>query len=147
MAVVANVDADIGKLRLEDRIAEIARSEIEFFPETRRAMGNMMLSIFAEIFAVGIDNRGRVVVDTLQVFFINRNNQSHAAALRDFPHQLNRWTVRNLLDHAVPARRLLGAEVRPRKDLLHTKNLHVLACGFLDEFQMFLNSIPLDFFQ
>src|SRR5213592_3442265 len=64
MTIVANIDTDVGKLRLEDRITEVARFEIELFPETRRAMGNMMLPVFSEIFAIGIDDRGSVVVDT-----------------------------------------------------------------------------------
>src|SRR5579863_1289185 len=44
MAVVADVYADLAVLGLEHRITEIAGAEIEFLPETRQAMRNMVLA-------------------------------------------------------------------------------------------------------
>src|SRR6266478_2195591 len=103
MAIVADIYADIRELSFEDRIAEITGFEIELLPKAWRAMGNVMFSIFPEILAVGINNGGGIVVDTFDVFFVNRNNQRHAVLLRDFAHELNGRPVRDFLDHTVPA--------------------------------------------
>src|ERR1700676_5145272 len=47
MPVVTNVHAHASVLRFEDRITEIAWSEIKFFPESGMAMRDVMLAILA----------------------------------------------------------------------------------------------------
>src|SRR5262249_3379368 len=49
MAIVADINADIRKLRFEHRVSKIARLEVELLPEPRRAMRDVVLAIFAEI--------------------------------------------------------------------------------------------------
>ena len=65
VAVVADVDADLGEAEVEDRIAEVAGTEIELLPESRRDVRDVGLAIFAEIAAVVVDDGGGVVVDAL----------------------------------------------------------------------------------
>src|SRR5205807_2017907 len=64
MPVIADVDANVGILRLEDGITEIARLEVELLPEPGSAVRDMILAILAEVPAVGVDHGGGVVVDT-----------------------------------------------------------------------------------
>src|SRR5208283_124447 len=61
VAIVADVDADPGVARLEHRIAEVARREVELLPEARVAVGNMVLAVLAQVAAVGVDDGGGVV--------------------------------------------------------------------------------------
>src|SRR5262249_14713934 len=63
VAVVAYVHANVGELRLEDRIAEIARSEIKLLPKTGSTVWDVVLAIFAQVFAVRIDYGSGVVID------------------------------------------------------------------------------------
>src|SRR5205823_763140 len=55
MAVVADVDADPRKARLEGRITQIAGPEIKLFPESGQTMRDVCLAILAEIRAIGIN--------------------------------------------------------------------------------------------
>ena len=52
-------------------------------------MRNVRLAIFAEIFSVGVDDRGGVVVDAGLLFLVDRNNDHHAVLLRHVLHQLD----------------------------------------------------------
>src|SRR6266550_6918007 len=60
-------------------------------------------------------------------------------ALRHFLHQARRWPIWDLLHGIVPPRILLGAEIRPRENLLHAHYLHTLASGLLEQLQMLLD--------
>src|SRR5262245_20027754 len=66
---------------------------------------------------------------------------------RCLAHEVDRRTIRNLFDHSVPSSRLLCAEVRARKDLLHAENLDALARGFGDQLEMLLDRLTLDRFE
>ena len=145
--IVADVDADIGELRLEDGITQIPGFEIKLLPESRRAMRNVMLPIFPEVLAVGIDDGRRVVIDALDVLFVNRNDDRHAVFPGGLAHELNRGTVGNFLDHAVPARRLLCTEVRTGEDFLHAQDLCALSRSLIDQLQMFLDGLVFDFLE
>src|SRR6267154_1955329 len=57
MAVVADVDPYQRILCFKDRIPAIPRSEVKLFPRSRMAVGNVMLAIFPQIAAIGIDYR------------------------------------------------------------------------------------------
>ena len=124
VAIVADVDSDICELGLEDRIAEVAGFEIKLFPETRRTMRDVVLPIFAEILAIGIDNRRSVVVNTFEVFFVNRNDDGHAVLLGDLLEQPGGGAVGDLLGGVVPLGLLLGAEVGRVEHLLQAQHLH-----------------------
>src|SRR5262245_7796036 len=137
MAVVANVNADVGKLRFEYGVSQIARFEVKLFPEARGAMRYVMLSVLPQVRSISVDNGSRVVVDALQFFLIDRHNDRHAVFPGSLSHQLNGRSVWNLLDHAIPACGLLGAKVRAGEDLLHAENLNFLCRGLFDEFEMF----------
>ena len=63
VAVVADVDADLGEAEIEDGIAEVAGPEIELLPEARRDVRDVGLAILAEVGAVVVDDGGGVVVD------------------------------------------------------------------------------------
>ena len=110
-------------------------------------MRNVMLPVFPEILAVGIDDGGGVVVNALDVLFVNRNDDRHSVFPGDLAHELNRWSVRNFLDHAVPACCLLRTEVRAGKNFLHAQDLCAFSRSFIDQLQMFLDGVVFDFFQ
>src|ERR1051325_3762270 len=135
VAVVADVDADRADLGLEHRIAEVAGAEVELLPETGGDVRDVILAIFAEVRAVGVDHGGGVVVDAGRLLLIDRHHDDHVEAARVLLHQLRRRPVGDLLDRVVPARVLLGAEVRPGEDLLEADDLHTFLCSLLDVLQ------------
>src|SRR3954463_3117187 len=53
--VVADVHAHLGILGLEHGITKIPRREIEFLPESRMTVRQMMLAVFPQIAPIGID--------------------------------------------------------------------------------------------
>src|SRR5438046_1217686 len=61
MAVVADVDADLGVRRLENGVAEVAGAEVELLPETGSDVRDVVLAVLAEVLAVGVDHGGGVV--------------------------------------------------------------------------------------
>ena len=107
-------------------------------------MGNVVLPILAEILAVGIDYRSRVVVDAGNFLFVDRHDDNHAMRLGHFLHQAHSWTIRNSFDGFIPTRLLLRTEVRSSKHLLHAKYLHALLGGLLDKAQMLFDVESLD---
>src|SRR6185503_8253761 len=122
--VVADVDADVGILRLEHGIPEIPGPEVELLPEARRAVWDMVLAILAEVRAVGVDDGGGVVVHARRFFLVERHDDHHLVLLREVLHQPRRGPVRDVLRRLVPSRRLLGAEVGAGEDLLHAEYLN-----------------------
>src|SRR5882757_9982736 len=77
MAVVTDVDADAGVTSLEDGVAGVPWREIKLFPEARVTMGNVVLAVFAEIAAIGVDDRGSVEVDARHFDFVDGNDKNH----------------------------------------------------------------------
>ena len=53
VAVVADVDADLGEAEVEDRVAEVAGPEVELLPEAGRDVRDVGLAVLAEVRAVG----------------------------------------------------------------------------------------------
>src|SRR6185369_6085494 len=145
MTVVTDVDADARKRGVKTRVTEIAGAEVKLLPEAGIHVWNVVLAILAEIFSVGVDHGGGVVIDAGQLFFVDRHDDDHAVLFRDFLHQPYGWTVGNTLDCFIPARLLFRTKIRSREDLLHAENLHALLRGVFDVVQMFLDVQPLDF--
>src|SRR6266545_2921605 len=131
--VIADIDANARESRLKSGVTKIPRPKIKLFPEAGIYVGDVVLSVFAQILAIRVDHRGGVVVNARDLFFINRHNDNHAVRLRDFLHQPHRRAVGNLFDCLVPTRLLFGAEVGRRKYLLHAEYLHALFGGLLYE--------------
>src|SRR6267378_7005732 len=74
MAVVTDVHTDAGVPSLEYGVAGVSRREVKLFPEPRMAMRNVMLAVFAEIAAVGVDDRGGVEVDAGHLDLVDRDD-------------------------------------------------------------------------
>jgi len=64
VSIVADVNADFSNRRIEDRVAEISGTKIEFLPEAWLAMRDMDLAKLAEVLAIRVDDGRRVVVDS-----------------------------------------------------------------------------------
>ena len=135
MAVVADVHTDFAVLRVEDRISEVSGTEVVLLPESRRGMRNVVLAIFAEVRAVGVDDSGGVVVNARFFFLVEGDDDDHVVLLRVLLHQLRRRPVGDLLDGVVPPRVLLGTEIRTGEDLLHAEHLHAFPSGLIDVLQ------------
>src|SRR6185437_9141802 len=71
MTVVADVDADARMARLENGIARVAGSEIKFLPKAGVAMRDVVLAVFSEVAAVGVDDGGGIVVKAGHLDFVN----------------------------------------------------------------------------
>src|SRR4029453_15564571 len=61
MPVVADVHADGRVARLEDGVAQVAGLEVELLPERGQAMRDVVLPVFADVAAVGVEDGGGVV--------------------------------------------------------------------------------------
>src|SRR5215471_3988558 len=76
--VVADIHADFREAEIKDGIAQIAGAEIKFFPKTGSDMGDVRLTIFANIGAVTANDSCCVVVDSFAVDFVNRDDDCDA---------------------------------------------------------------------
>ena len=54
-------------------------------------MGNMILTVLAEILSVRIDHRRRVVINTGHLFFVDGNNDYHPVSLSLLPASVLRF--------------------------------------------------------
>jgi hypothetical protein len=131
--VIADVHADIRVPGLEHRVAQVAGLEVELLPEPGAAVRNVVLSIFAEVRAVGVDHRGGVVVHARGLLFVQRNHDHHLMGLGQRLHQLRGRPIRNALRGVIPPRRLLGAEIRACEDFLHAEDLHTGGARAFDQ--------------
>ena len=84
--VPADADADLRKLRLPRAEAEVARREVEFLVK-QRVVRDVHLPVFAEVRAVGVDDRSGVVVEARAAFFEKRGDDDDAALLRQPGHR------------------------------------------------------------
>ena len=87
MAVVTDIHADAGVPGLKDRIAGVSRREVKLLPKARMTMGNVMLAVFAEITAIGVNHRGGVKVNAGHFDLIDGHDQHDLVFLREFLHQ------------------------------------------------------------
>ncbi len=125
--VVADVHADLADRRLEHRVAEVARAEVELLPEALDVR-DVGLSVLAEVAPVGVDDRGRVVVDSGGglVLLVHRRDDDHAGLLGEILHALRRRPVGDQFRVAVVLRILHLAEVGPVEELLEEHHLGAL---------------------
>src|SRR5687767_4008700 len=144
MAVITYVDADLCECGIKRRITEVARFEIKLLPESGVYVWDVVLSILAEILAVGVNHRGSVVVNSGDLFFVNRHYDNHPVCLGHFLHQPDGWPIGDSFHSFIPARLLFGAEVRRSENFLHANYLHSLCGSFLDETKMLLKINSLD---
>src|SRR5882762_8022016 len=133
VAVVADVHADTGITSLEDRVAGVSRREVKLFPETRMAMRNVVLAVFAEIAAVGVDDCGGVEVDAGHLDLVHWDDEHHLMFFRELLHQRDRGAVRDAFGQFIPASLLFGAEVGAVEKLLQAEDLHLFLCGIGDQ--------------
>src|ERR1700710_526166 len=116
MPVIADINAQFRKPHIEDRISEIARAEIEFFPKSGRYVRDVSLPVFPEIRTVIMDYGGNVVENALQFPFIDGNDQHHTILLSNILHRADRGAAGNLFRRVVPASILFRAEVWTGED-------------------------------
>ena len=86
-------------------------------------MRDVHLAELAEVAAVGVDHRRRVVVDAGEVLLVDRHDQHDLMLPGDLGHQPGRGAVGHGLGQFVPSRLLLGAEVRAVEQLLQADDL------------------------
>jgi hypothetical protein len=136
VAVVADIDAHTGVARLEDGIAGVAGHEIKLFPKAGVAMRDVVLAVFAEISAVGIDYGGGVEVDARHFDFIDGNDEDHLMFLCKLLHVRDGGAVGDGLGEFVPAGLLLGAKIGAVEKLLQAEDLDFFLGGGGDEVVM-----------
>src|SRR5579863_519009 len=128
MAVVTDVDPDRTDGGLKDRIAEVARPEVVLLPKPGY-LRDVVLSVLAEVGAVGINDKGGVVEDSRHLFFVDRDDEDHVQLFGELAHQLRRRAGR----HRLRVREVLGvlhlAAVRAVEELLETEDLGALRRG------------------
>src|SRR5258706_1574774 len=133
MAVVANVNAYARVSRLKHWVTGVARREIKFLPKARMAVRDVVLAIFSQVAAVGVDHRRGVVVDAGHFHFIDRHDKHHLVLFRQLLHARDGRPVWHALSQFIPARLLLGAEVRTVEEFLEAEDLDLLLGGVGDQ--------------
>src|SRR5215469_17961267 len=118
MPVVADVDADFGEAKVENRIPQIPRTKIEFLPEPRRNMRNVCFAVFPEVRTVALNYSCCVVINAFALNFVDWNDERNPQFRCEFAQELDGRSVRNALGEIVPTNRLLGAKVRTIENFL-----------------------------
>ena len=88
--VPADQHADAAVARVEIRKAQIARREIEFLV-VERIVGNVHLAVHAQQRAVGVEHRGRVVIEAGGAPLEERGDDDHAQFAREFAQGVAWW--------------------------------------------------------
>ena len=125
--VVADVHADLADGGVEDRVAEVARAEVELLPEPVEVR-QVVLAVLAEDRAVGIDDDGGVVVHAGDVLLVDREDHDQVQLLRQRREALHDRPV-GRLGVAVVLLVLRDAEVRTVEQLLEADHLRALGRG------------------
>ena len=101
--------------------------EVELLPEALHVR-DVRLAVLAQVLAVGVDHRRRVVVDArgLRVLLVHRDDEDHARLLGEVLHPLRGRAVRDQLGVAVVLGVLDLAEVRAVEQLLEEHHLRAL---------------------
>ena len=139
MPVVADIDADPSKRRVKTRITKIAGAKIELLPETRIDMRDMRLSIFAKVFAIGVDYRRGVVINAGLLFLVDRNDNTIPCCFATSCISLTVGPsgIRSTASYHRVC--LLGTKIRHREYLLKTKHLHALPSSVLDHLHLMID--------
>src|SRR6266481_1712749 len=133
VAVVADVHTDAGITSLEDGVAGVSRREIKLFPKSGVTMRNVVLAVFAQIAAVGVDDRSGVEVDAGHLDLVNRDDEDHLVLLGELLHHGDGGAVGDAFGQLIPASLLFGAEIRAVEELLQSEDLHFFLCGIGDQ--------------
>ena len=96
-------------------------------------MRNVVLAVFAEVAAVGVNDGGGIEVDPGHLHFVDGDDEDHLIFLGESLHERDGWSVRDALSQFVPASLLLSAEVRAIEKLLETEDLHFFLGGVGDQ--------------
>ena len=118
MAIVADVNADLGKSQIKNWETQVSGPEIELLPKAGRDVGNVRLAVFAEIGSVMVDHCGRIVVNTFLLAFVDGNDQRQVMAPRLLLHQVNGGAVGHRLREVIPFGGLFRAKIRAVKNFL-----------------------------
>jgi hypothetical protein len=130
MPVITDIDADSGISCLKNGKSQVAGRKIKFFPETRPGVGDMNFPEFAEVFAVGIDHGGRVVIEAFNIHFINRNNHDHLIFFGVFGKSFDGWPGYSL-GGLVPFDILFGAKIGAAEYFLEAEYLNPFVTSLL----------------
>jgi hypothetical protein len=122
--VVADVDADLADRGVEDRVAQVAGTEVELLPEAVD-LRDVVLAVFAEVFTVGVHHRGGVVEDALLLLLVHRQDHDQAQLGGEGLEALG-GRARDRLRVLVVGGVLHLAEVGPVEELLETDHLRTL---------------------
>src|SRR6266705_620239 len=144
MAIVTDVNADAGVTSLEDRVTGIFGGEIEFFPEARVTVRDVVLAVLAEVAAVSVNDRGSVEVDAGHFHFVNGYDQDHFIFFGDLLHERHGGPVGDALGQLIPAGLLFRAEVRAVEQLLKPQDLHFFLRGIGNQALVLGNHFFLD---
>src|SRR6202050_1860737 len=120
--VVADVHADPADRGVEDRVAEVARPEVELLPEALD-LRDVGLAVLAEVAAVRVDHRGGVVVDAGVLLLVHRRDDHDAVPAGHVLQQRGRRTPGDLLGVGVVVGVLHLAEVRSVEQFLQADHL------------------------
>ncbi len=119
--VVTDVDADPADRGVEDRVTEVSGTEVELLPEALH-LGNVVLSVFTEVTAVGVDHGGGVVEDAGLLLLVHRQDHDDAEFLGQGLETLG-GRAGDRLRVGVELGVLHLAEVRAVEQLLETDDL------------------------
>ncbi len=133
MPVVTDIDAEFQVRGVEDRPAGIAGLEEELFVKARVDLGDVGLTILAEIGAIGIDDGSGVIVNARHFLFVYRYDDDHLVFSGIFAYQADCVPVGNLLGSRIPLPVLAGAEIGLGEHFLETQHLHALLRGIFDK--------------
>ncbi len=103
----------------------------------------MLLAVLAQVAAIGIDDRGRVVEHPAHRQLVERRHDDHLVLPGTGLHQLGGRTG-DRLGSGVPAFVLAGAEVGAVEDLLEAEDLHALLRRLVDEREVLVEHRLLD---
>jgi len=142
VTIVADVDTDLGISGLENGVAEVSWLEEELFPETG-GVGDVVLSVLAEVFTISVNDSSSVVENTSHVLFVDGSDDNHLVFLGIFRQKVG-GGARNGFGRSIPSLVLARAEVRGVEDLLETENLDSLLAGFVNQRKMLLEHGVLD---
>ena len=129
--VVADVNADLRVGRPEHRIPQVAGAKEVLLPEAG-GLRYVRLAVLAEVAAVRVDDRRRVV-ENAGVFLLVQGNHDHHGVPAGVCRDALRRGSRDGLGGGKPRGILTGAEIRRVEYLLQAKDLNAPAACFLDE--------------
>ncbi|SKV55501.1 Uncharacterised protein [Mycobacteroides abscessus subsp. massiliense] len=82
MSVVTDVDTDLSHRGVEHRVPEISGPKVELLPKSIKVR-NVMLAVFSQVGAVGVDDRRGVVENSRTLLLVHREHHDHAGERRE----------------------------------------------------------------